>query len=196
MSYMFKGPASLSDGSVITNATSISTSDLTITDDLTVTDDVSIGDNIEVTGNIESLSIHATISEPVLTVDASVSGTFSNTDITDYNVLYLKSSNASSTPTLNITLIWRVNDGININPINDGHHIFVAWVGKHATNTTITINFNSGSSDPLTIYSSGTGGANARNFTVTGIGQNALFYYSSFLNIWMANKSNVSSTFG
>jgi hypothetical protein len=190
MAFMFKGPASLTSGSVVTNATSISSADLTVTDDLTVTNDVNVGDDLTVTGDIVASTITAKIIEPVLTITSSISGVFTTTDITDYNVLYLKSPSADNILTLTLTLTWRANDGININPIHNGHHIFIAWIEKHSDNGSIRINFNNNDSNPPTIYSTGTTGAAHRYLVLGGVGQHALFYYSSTLNVWMANESN------
>ena len=195
MAFMFKGPASLTSGSVITDATSISSADLTVTDDLTIAQDLTVGDDVAVTGDITAASITAKINESVLVLTTMNSaGIYPETDISDYNVLYLaNTSDATGTQTLKVT--WRVVTDVNGNPpIKDGHHIFVAWVAKHASATSLKVNFNSISPDPLKIYSSGTNGANARILSLGGVGQHALFYYSETLNVWMANESN-SATF-
>ena len=55
---MFKGPAILTTGSVITGATSITATDMTVNNDLIVTDDVIITDDLSaVLGLVDNRSL-------------------------------------------------------------------------------------------------------------------------------------------
>jgi len=188
MAFMFKGPASLTGGSVITDATSISSADLTVTDDLTIAQDLTVGDDIAVTGDITATSITAKINESVLVLTSSPSGVYPSTNISNYNVLYLAGTDDNTT-TRTLTVTW--------SSVVDGHHIFIAWVARHinAGTTSVKVTFNNNAiGNPHTIYSgTGTTGPNTKVLNLNGLGTNALFYYSSDLDAWMANETNAAT---
>jgi hypothetical protein len=185
MAFMFKGPASLTSGSVVTDATSISSADLTVTDDLTVTNDVTVGDDLTVTGDIVASTITAKINESVVKLTSAPSGVYPDTDISNTNVLYLANTD-NSTATQTLRLSW--------SSVLDGHHIFIAWVARNTQSppTSIKVTFGTGSGNNTIYAGTGTAGPNAKVITLNGLGTNALFYYSSDLLAWMANESNAA----
>jgi hypothetical protein len=184
MAFMFKGPASLTSGSVVTDATSISSADLTVTDDLTVTNDVTVGDDLTVTGDIVASTITAKINENVYKLSTAPSGVYTATDISNYNVLYLANTD-DSTVTQTLTVTW--------SSVLDGHHIFIAWVARSGTTTSVKVTFSNGSGNNTIYAGTGTAGPNAKVITLNGLGTNALFYYSSDLLAWMANETNAAA---
>lgn len=184
MAFMFKGPASLTSGSVVTNATSISSADLTVTDDLTVTNDVTVGDDVTVTGDIVASTITAKINESVVKLTSAPSGVYPDTDISNTNVLYLANTD-NSTATQTLRLSW--------SSVLDGHHIFIAWAARSGSTTSVLVTFGTGSGNNTIYAGTGTAGPNAKVLTLTGLGTNALFYYSSDLLAWMANETNAAT---
>jgi len=182
MAFMFKGPASLTSGSVITDATSISSADLTVTDDLTIAQDLTVGDDITVTGDIVAASVTAKINEAVLKVTTTnLAGVYTTTDISNHNVLYLANID-DATSALTLKLTWPT--------VTDGHHIFIAWVAKNAGASTLKITFDNDVAGNTIYTGAGATGANQRVLNFNGLAQNCLFYYSSDLGIWLGNENN------
>jgi hypothetical protein len=201
MSFMFKGPASLTTGSVI-DASTVTADNMTVDIDLGVTDDLTVGDDLTAkdifaetlkftgTGTVTSVNqgsagdtgdgkVLATKSyvddkHKVLTYATMSGSAFTAMDIGTTHVLFLDStSNGSITLTFSPT--W--------SSISDGHRIFIAWVSRlNGTSTLLKIDFGAG-----TIY----GASNSlRYLNLNELHSNALLYYSSTSAKWYSIESN------
>lgn len=200
MAFMFKGPASLTSGSVVTDATSISSADLTATDDIIVGDDLTVADDAAISGDMTVTGTLTTngpvvanngitvvsgpLRENILTLTNA--GDYSgNIDISNYNILYL--ANSTLTGNVDVTITWPT--------VADGQRLFIACINKNAS-ATLRVDFGSTNK----IYATLTSGPNMRYLNLLGIGTNALFYYSANLvgttgtaGVWMSIESNAAT---
>lgn len=205
MSFMFKGPASLTTGSVI-DASTVTADNMTVDIDLGVTDDLTVGDDLTAkdifsetlkftgTGTITSVNqgsagdigdgkVLATKSyvddkHKVLTYTTISSSNFTAFDIGTTHVLFLDSTNANGVVTVHFTPTW--------SSISDGHRIFIAWVAR-ASDVTTLVKINFGSSG---IY----GASNLLQYLhLSELHSNALLYYSSTSGKWYSIESNAAT---
>jgi hypothetical protein len=193
MAFMFKGPASLTSGSVIPAAsvhTALSAEgvDLTIGDDLTVTDDLTVKDviiantgsltingssaisSIEgsgtalVTKNYVDTAISNTHKVSVLT--SVTSGSYGTVDLSTHHVYYF--ANTSYKPGTSTQLTCT----IATSPIPaDGHRIFIAWSNRgNANNASLKLDFGSAIVQ---------GDTNRRYLLFNGIHANGILYHTT-----------------
>ena len=183
---MFKGPASLTSGSVVNDASNISATNLTInnTSDNTVeiADDVIIGGDLNTTtGYITATTITAKIQEKVTKLTSTITGSssFGTINVDNINVLYFADITRTSAAALAATISWST--------IQDGHRLFIAWTKKAVNSNTPSVKLDFGANK---IYTTSTNGPDARYITFNGLGQNCILYYNSNINAWMKNANN------
>lgn len=202
MSFMFKGPASLTTGSVI-DASTVTADNMTVDIDLGVTDDLTVGDDLTAvdiftgtlkftgTGTVTSVNqgsagdtgdgkVLATKSyvddkHKVLTYTTISSSNFTSFDIGTTHVLFLDSTSANGVATVNFTPTW--------SSISDGHRIFIAWIARFS-NTTSLVKINFGSNG---IYGSSN---TVQYLNLNELHSNALLYYSATSAKWYSIESN------
>ena len=204
---MFKGPASLTTGSVIdaVNVTSDNMTvdvDLTVGDDLTVTDDLTVGDVITSTLKFSSVGIATSLNQGnagdtgdgrVLASKSYVddkhkvvnhsiaAGTtvFAPLDIGDIHVLFLNTTLYTGSATVTFTPTWT--------GVSDGHRIFIAWVARSDTLHTslIKIDFTSNNIQNISTL--------VRYLNLSGIHSNVLIYYSATSGKWYSVESSGAS---
>ena len=208
MSFMFKGPASLTTGSVIdaVNVTSDNMTvdvDLTVGDDLTVTDDLTVGDVITSTLKFSSAGIATSLNQGSAgdTGDGRVLASKSYVDDKHKVVNHSTTNGASSFATLNIgnihVLFLNTTPSSGINNItfaptwtnvSDGHRIFIAWVAR-LNNATAAIKINFGANG----IQAATNLFQYMDFT--GLHSSALIYYSATSGKWYSVESSGATTF-
>lgn len=212
MAFMFKGPASLTSGSVIP-AASVNTAlsaegvDLTIGDDLTVTDDLTTKDviiansgTLTINGSSAISSIEGSGTALVTKdyVDTAISnthkvsvltdvtaGSYGTVDLSTHHVYYFaNTSYTTATATLTCTV------ATSPAPEN-GHRVFIAWTNRgNAAQTTIKMDFGSSIVE-------GTVQLDANRYiTINALWSSVLLYYvSSAANgpRWIATENNETS---
>lgn len=191
MAHMFKGPGALTSGSIITDASNISVTDLTINNasdnNVEITDDVAIGGDLTTTtGDITATSITANIEEKITKLTATSSGAnYGTIDVSNTNILYFADTTRTANIQLTATITWPT--------VRDGHRLFIAWTKRGSTNVpSVKIDF--GAANKILHGSSGSNsGPQFRYLTLGGLGQNSTLYYSQNLNAWLAFKSNGST---
>ena len=207
MSFMFKGPASLTTGSVIdaVNVTSDNMTvdvDLTVGDDLTVTNDLTVGDVITSTLKFSSAGIATSLNQGnagdtgdgrvlasksyvddkhkvVNHLIAAGTNVFEPLDIGNIHVLFLNTTLYTGNNIITFAPTW---DGVS-----DGHRIFIAWVARSGTppSTLIKIDFLSNGIQGI---------SNLFQFlNLNGLHSNALIYYSATSGKWYSVESNSAS---
>jgi hypothetical protein len=191
MAHMFKGPGALTSGSVITNASNISVTDLTINNasdnNVEITDDVVIGGDLTTTtGDITATSITANIEEKITKLITTSSGAnYGTIDVSNTNILYFADTTRTANIQLTATITWPT--------VRDGHRLFIAWTKRGGPNVpSIKIDFGA---DKI-LHGFGTNGPQYRYMTLSGtsgLGQNGILYYSQNLNAWLSFKSNGST---
>jgi hypothetical protein len=204
MAFMFKGPASLTSGTVI-DATSVTTDnatvdvDLTVGDDLTVTDDLIIGNTGSLTIGSNSITsiegngavlvtkdyVDTAISNThkVLTLTDAPGGVYPNVDLSTHHVYYFANNTYTSpTPTI-------LTCTVSTSPVPaNGHRVLIAFTRRGNANQ-VTLKLDFGSS-----IVEGTGGADAvRYINITSLFSSVLLYYVSADfggPRWLAHESN------
>ena len=186
MAHMFKGPGSLTSGSVITNASNITVTNATINNvvdnAVDIADDMIIGGDISADA-VTATSITANIEEKVTTLSSvSVNTNYGTINVSNINILYLADNTYTGSSELIATITWST--------IRDGHRLFIAWT-RRGSATVPSVRLSFGFSK---IYSTGSAGPNHRYVTFTGLGQNCTLYYSSVMTAWMVIESNGTNT--
>jgi hypothetical protein len=183
MAYMFKGPASLTSGSIITNASEITTTTATINNAsdnaVEIQDDINIGGDLSAT-TITATSVRANIREKVTTLTSvSINTSYGTIDVSNINILYF----ADTTRTTAVQLIATISWGT----IRDGHRLLIAWTNRASSATPVpSVKVNFGASK---LYTTGTSGPTYRYVTLSALGHSCTLYYSAVMNAWMVLES-------
>jgi hypothetical protein len=155
MAFMFKGPASLTSGSVV-DAASVTADnatvdvDLTVGDDLTVTDVLTVKNiiisnsgSLTINGGAEITSVEGTgtalttksyVDTPSAQFITSMSGTaYTTFSITSNNVLFYNNvSGNHGVPTITATISMPADP----NNLPNGYRVFIAWIRRGGTTAT------------------------------------------------------------
>jgi hypothetical protein len=210
MAFMFKGPASLTSGSVV-DAASVTADNATVDIDLMVGDDLTVTDvlttkkliisnsgSLTINGGAEITSVEGT--GTALTtksyVDTAVSdmhkvyilldapgGVYTNVDLSTHHVYYFANNTyTNSTPTI-LTCTVLTSPA----PTN-GHRVLIAFI-RRGNGAQVTLKLDFGSS-----IVEGTGNADAmRYINITSLFSSVLLYYVSAEYggpRWLAHESN------